>query len=129
MQPEAWTAATEAFVRQRHKQMLVSLGVSGLALVGLAVFFVLMYRRHPLFLDPFVLRETITAGHALPSEVATLAVLGNVAFVGCGLLGVALICVVFLSLLSEWRLLRIIHGLRQASESSTKPSETPVQGA
>ncbi len=83
---------------------------AGPAIALLVVFFfACLYWLHPLYLDPFFLKQQIESRQLLPADIALLGVLGNIAFLACGLLILVLLLVTSVSLWNESRLIAIIR--------------------
>ena len=84
-----------------------------LILVAVAGFYGWLWNRHPLFVDPMLLLEKLRVGGVADIEVARLAALGNLAFIGCGLL---LAGMVFLTYAAMWTEKTTIRQLTSGGE-------------
>lgn len=93
-----------------------------LILVAVAGFYGWLWNRHPLFVDPMLLLEKLRVGGVADIEVARLAALGNLAFLGCGLL---LAGMVFLTYAAMWTEKTTIRQLTAGGEPPA-PEMKPV---
>ncbi|HEX5361041.1 MAG TPA: hypothetical protein VFW49_08150 [Fluviicoccus sp.] len=95
------TPDQQLYVNQRLTQIRWWNRLGWLLLVALAGFFGWLWTRHPLFVDPMLLLQKLRNGGVADIEVARLAALGNLAFLGCGLLLVCLILLVYAAMWTE----------------------------
>lgn len=93
-----------------------------LILVAVAGFYGWLWSIHPLFVDPMLLLEKLRVGGVADIEVARLAALGNLAFIGCGLL---LAGMVFLTYAAMWTEKTTIRQLTAGGEPPA-PEMKPV---
>ena len=89
-----------------------------LFLAALAAFYAWLWQNKQLYIDPVLLLKKLQTGQVSDIEIAKLAALGNLAFIGCGLL---LACVVILTYAALWTEKKTINML------TDKPAEPTLQ--
>ena len=118
----------QAFLEGRERQLRMWRWVGPGTAVIVLFFFGWIYVLFPLYLDPFYLKQQIETHKLLPADIALLGVMGNIAFIACGLLILTLLLSTYLSLWNEQRLIRIIRELQQqdGDEGRGVEAEQPV---
>lgn len=96
-----------------------------LFLAALAGFYAWLWQHKPLYIDPMLLLGKLQSGQVSDIDIAKLAALGNLAFIGCGLL---LACVVLLTYAALWTEKQTINMLtaKPADADMPQPVETPT---
>lgn len=103
------TPQMQEYVAGRERQIRMWKWAGPAIALLVLFFFGSLYLLHPLYLDPFFLKQQIESRQLLPADMALLGVLGNIAFVACGLLILVLLLVTSLSLWNESKLIAIIR--------------------
>jgi len=100
-----------AYIERRRRQISYwpFMATAFLALLGAA--YAYLFLTAPLYVNPMLLVEQLNAHKIGNNQLASMAVLGNLALIGCGLFIVILIVMTSLALLSERRLIRMLDGL------------------
>lgn len=94
-----------------------------LFLAALAGFYGWLWQNKPLYIDPMLLLTKLRIGQVSDIEIAKLAALGNLAFIGCGLL---LACVVLLTYAALWTEKKTITMLTAQPETATLQPAEPI---
>lgn len=92
-----------------------------LLLVALAGFYGWLWQNSPLYIDPMLLLHKLQVGQVSDIEIAKLAALGNLAFLGCGLLLASIILLTYAALWTEKQTIRM---LTQVSPVALDPQPT-----
>ncbi len=92
-----------------------------LFLVALAGFYGWLWQKSPLYIDPMLLLHKLQVGQVSDIEVAKLAALGNLAFLGCGVL---LASIVLLTYAALWTEKQTINMLTRVSLVALVPETT-----
>jgi hypothetical protein len=92
-----------------------------LFLVVLAGFYSWLWKNIPLYIDPMLLLNKLRIGQVSDIEIAKLAALGNLAFIGCGLLLAGVVLLTYAALWTEKQTIKI---LTQAPPVALDPQPT-----
>ena len=92
--------------RLRHIRWWNRLG--WLFLVVLAGFYGWLWHNTPLYIDPMLLLNKLRIGQVSDIEIAKLAALGNLAFIGCGLLLAGVVLLTYAALWTEKQTIKIL---------------------
>ncbi|RZU36961.1 hypothetical protein EV700_3174 [Fluviicoccus keumensis] len=95
------TPDQQVYINQRLAQIRWWNRLGWLLMVALAGFFGWLWTRHPLYVDPQLLLQRLRNGSVADIEIARLAALGNLAFLGCGLLLACMILLVYAAMWAE----------------------------
>ncbi|MBH1970493.1 hypothetical protein FK216_04660 [Moraxellaceae bacterium AER2_44_116] len=79
-----------------------------LFLVALAGFYGWLWQNMPLYIDPMLLLNKLRIGQVSDIEIAKLAALGNLAFLGCGLLLASVVLLTYAALWSEKQTINVL---------------------
>ncbi len=79
-----------------------------LFLVVLAGFYSWLWNNTPLYIDPMLLLNKLRVGQVSDIEIAKLAALGNLAFIGCGMLLAGIILLTYAALWTEKQTINIL---------------------
>ncbi len=93
--------------RLRHIRWWNRLG--WLFLVALAGFYVWIWQTTPLYIDPMLLLSKLQLGQVREVDIAKLAALGNLAFLGCGLLLASLVLLTYAALWTEKQTIKMLQ--------------------
>lgn len=93
-----------------------------LFLAALAAFYGWLWHNKRLYVDPMLLLEKLRLGQVSDIEIARLAALGNLAFIGCGLLLASLVLLTYAALWTEKQTITMLAD--SAGSSSAPPNET-----
>lgn len=117
-----------AFIERRRRQIRYWPWLALLLTLVLGGLYAWVWRNVPWFLDPQALVQGVQRGKIDTSQLATLAALGNLAFIGCGLLILVIILFTSVALWNEHRLIRYLDQLRApaALEHDAEPESEPV---
>lgn len=92
--------------RLRHIRWWNRLG--WLFLVVLAGFYGWLWNNTPLYIDPMLLLNKLRIGQVSDIEIAKLAALGNLAFIGCGLLLAGIVLLTYAALWTEKQTIKVL---------------------
>lgn len=106
-----------AYVERRRRQIRYWPWVALLLTVLLAGLYVWLWLAMPWFVDPQALVTGLRDGSIDTNELAMLAALGNLAFVGCGLLILVIIIFTSVALWNEHRLIRYLDHVAAPAEA------------
>ncbi|HEX6590606.1 MAG TPA: hypothetical protein VF050_01260 [Moraxellaceae bacterium] len=98
-----------AYIERRRRQIRYWPFVAATLLALLIACYALLWFKYPLFVSPGALATHLLAGQPDLDQLALMAVMGNLAFIGCGLFIAALIGVASLALYNEHRLIRLLE--------------------
>lgn len=104
-----------AYIERRRRQIRYWPFMAVILLVLLIASYVYLYLKQPIFLDPALLVAQLKAQKVSIDQLASLAALGNLAFIGCGLFIFVLILTTSLALWAEHRLIRMLDELQAAA--------------
>ena len=110
----------QSYVQKRLQQIQWWNRLGWLFFVALAGFYGWLWQHKPLYVNPMLLLEKLRLGQVSDIEIAKLAALGNLAFVGCGLLLASLVFLVYVALWTEKKSILILS----ASTVNTDPTAT-----
>jgi hypothetical protein len=79
-----------------------------LFLVLLAGFYGWLWKNTPLYIDPMLLLNKLRIGQVSDIEIAKLAALGNLAFIGCGILLAGIILLTYAAVWTEKQTIKIL---------------------
>lgn len=122
------TPEDSAYVARRRQQIRYWPWMAAVLLALLAACYGWLLAKAPLYVDPFAFAAQWRARQITDQQLASLAALGNMAFVGCGLFILLLILLVSLSLWNEHRLIRILdrQGGADAAASESGAAVPPA---
>lgn len=123
-----------AYIERRRRQIRYWPWLALLLTGVLGGLYAWLWLNMPWFLDPQALVQGVQSGKLDTSKLASVAALGNLAFIGCGLLILVIILFTSVALWNEHRLIRYVDQLsapvlpENAAESPVDtPSEVQVQ--
>lgn len=111
--------------RLRHIRWWNRLG--WLFFVGLAAFYSWLWHNKPLYIDPLLLLDKLRLGQVSDIEVAKLAALGNLAFIGCGLLLASLVLLTYVALWTEKQTISILSAVPPSATTEEKANDDSQQ--
>lgn len=119
----ALTPEQNAYVERRRRQIRYWPWVALLLTGALVALYAAIWMAMPWFVDPQALLAGLKDGSIDTNELAMLAALGNLAFVGCGLLILVIIVFTSVALWNEHRLIRYLdlQGQSRAGTSADTP--------
>ena len=79
-----------------------------LFLVVLAGFYSWLWKNIPLYIDPMLLLNKLRIGQVSDIEIAKLAALGNLAFIGCGILLAGIILLTYAAVWTEKQTIKVL---------------------
>ena len=97
-----------------------------LLLVALAGFYGWLWQNMPLYIDPMLLLNKLRMGQVSDIEIAKLAALGNLAFLGCGLLLAGIVLITYAALWVEKQTIKILTQVSTVS-LNTQTTESTSQ--
>lgn len=103
-----------AYIERRRRQIRYWPFMAAVLLAILVAAYTYLWLKRPVYVDPTELVAQLTAKKLGMDQLATLAALGNLAFIGCGLFIFSLIAMTSLALWNEHRLIRMLDSLRTA---------------
>lgn len=112
------TAEQIAYIERRRRQAQYWPWMALPLTLVLGGLYLWLWVNVPLFLNPQALVDGVRSGNVDLSELTMLAALGNLAYLGCGLL---VLVIVLLTSASLWNERRLIAYLDQAGLSATTP--------
>jgi len=115
-----------AYVERRRRQIRYWPWMALLLTLVLGGLYAWLQVNVPYFLDPQALVQGVQSGKIDTSKLATLAALGNLAFIGCGLLILVIILFTTVALWNEHRLIRYVDQL-SAPAAPEGVAETPAE--
>lgn len=110
-----------AYIERRRRQIRYWPFMAVLLLVLLVTSYALLWFKYPLYISPVALADLLRTEKPDINQLAMLAVLGNLAFIGCGLFIAALIGIASIALYNENRLIRLL-------EPHFPPAHIPAPG-
>lgn len=116
------TAEQIAYIERRRRQIRYWPWLALLLTLVLGALYLWLWINVPLFLDPQALVEGARKGSLDVSGLTTLAALGNLAFLGCGLL---VLVIILLTSASLWNERRLIAYLDLAGLTAAVPAPAP----
>ena len=118
------TPEQQHYAHKRLQQIRWWNRLGWLFLVAIAAFYGWLWQHKPLYINPLLLLDRLRLGQVSDIESARLAALGNLAFVGFGLL---LACLILLIYIFSWTEKKSIQMLLPPPISQhTKPTELNV---
>ncbi|PTQ89985.1 hypothetical protein [Agitococcus lubricus] len=93
-----------------------------LFVVVIAAFYAWLWQHKPLYIDPGLLLTKLQMGQVSDIEIAKLAALGNLAFIGCGLLFIGIVVLTYVALWTEKQTISILT-TKQIIPFSTETTE------
>lgn len=122
------TPEQQEYVLRRRQQLRWWNWLGWLLLLPLAGFYGWLWQNHRLYIDPFLLLDKLRAGQVSDVEIARLAALGNLAFLGCGLLLAGLILMAYAAVWSEARSIRLLSApFARDEKASAGPSPSGAE--
>lgn len=116
-----------AYVERRRRQIRYWPWVALLLTLLLAGLYLWLWHTMPWFVDPQALVAGLRDGSIDTNELAMLAALGNLAFVGCGLLILVIIIFTSVALWNEHRLIRYLdHVASPVPDGETRAGAAPA---
>lgn len=112
-----------AYVERRRRQIRYWPWVALLLTLLLAGLYVWLWLAMPWFVDPQALVTGLRDGSIDTNELAMLAALGNLAFVGCGLLILVIIIFTSVALWNEHRLIRYLDHVASPGKPDDKGAD------
>lgn len=106
-----------AYIERRRRQIRYWPWMASMLLLLLAACYGWLYAKMPIYVDPAALVEQLRTQKIGIDQLAKLAALGNLAFIGCGLFILALIVFTWLALLNEARLIRMLDAQPPATDA------------
>ena len=100
-----------AYIERRRRQIRYWPWLALLLTLVLGGLYAWLWVNVPYFLDPQALVQELQGGKIDTGKLATLAALGNLAFIGCGLLILVIILFTSVALWNEHRLIRYLDQL------------------
>lgn len=107
------TPAQSAFVARRAAQIRYWPWLGGALLLALVGLYAFLYGQFPLYASPDYLVQQLNAGKVGQQQLAQLAAMGNLAFLGCGAFIFSMLLFTFVALANEKRLIAIIREQEQ----------------
>lgn len=111
--------------RLRHIRWWNRLG--WLFLVALAGFYGWLWQHSRLYIDPIALLTQLKIGRVNEVDIAKLAALGNLAFIGCGLLLAGLVLLTYAALWTEKQTITMLTAMPKTVTLDTQPTESVSQ--
>lgn len=100
------TQELSPYIRQRLAQIRWWFRLGWLLLLAIGGMYGWLWQEHRLYVDPTLVLDKLRAGQIGEVEVAKLATLGNLAFIGCGVLLVGLVLITYVAMWTEARTIR-----------------------
>ena len=121
-----------AYLERRRRQIRYWPFMAVFLLLLLAACYGWLYVKTPIYVSPTALVEQLRAQKLGIDQLATLAALGNLAFIACGLFILGLIAFTWLALANEARLIRMLDAvapapLAEVAATAPVPADTPVE--
>ena len=118
------TPEQQHYVQKRLQQIRWWNRLGWLFFVGLAGFYGWLWQHKPLYINPMLLLEKLRIGQVSDIEIAKLAALGNLAFVGCGVLLASLVFLIYVALWTEKKSITILSSPTVNTDQKTMESVT-----
>lgn len=115
-----------AYVERRRRQIRYWPWVALLLVLLLVGLYVWLWQAMPWFVDPQALVTGLRDGSIDTNELAMLAALGNLAFVGCGLLILVIIIFTSVALWNEHRLIRYLDHVAPPGKPEDKGADAEL---
>lgn len=119
------TSAQLAYIARRKQQIRYWPWLAALLVLALGGAYGWLWLKARLYVDPFYFVAQLQAGRVGEEQLATLAALGNLAFIGCGVFILLLIALTSLALWNEHRLIRLLEASPQP-EATLPAAGTPA---
>ena len=116
------THEQQHYVQKRLQQIRWWNRLGWLFFVALAGFYGWLWQHKPLYIDPMLLLDKLRLGQVSDIEIAKLAALGNLAFIGCGMLLASLVLLIYASLWTEKKSILILSSLTVKTDPTTTES-------
>lgn len=109
-----------AYIERRRRQVGYWPWMALLLTLILGGLYAWLWINEPYYLDPGALVAGVQGGKIDTSKLASVAALGNLAFIGCGLLILVIILVTSVAMWNELRLIRYLDLGREPSAADTE---------
>ena len=114
------TPEQQHYIQKRLKHIRWWNRLGWLFFVGLAGFYGWLWQTKPLYINPVLLLDKLRLGQVSDIEIAKLAALGNLAFVGCGLLLASVVLLTYAALWTEKQTINMLSSTVKADPKSTE---------
>lgn len=102
------TPEQQHYVQKRLRHIRWWNWLGWLFLPALGAFYAWLWQNKRLYVDPMLLLDKLRFGQVSDIEIAKLAALGNLAFLGCGLLLASLVLLTYAALWTEKQTIHIL---------------------
>lgn len=117
------TPEQQHYVQKRLRHIRWWNWLGWLFLLALGAFYAWLWQNKRLYIDPMLLLDKLRLGQVSDIEIAKLAALGNLAFLGCGLLLASIVLLTYAALWTEKQTINIL--LKPTPEIPPTVEETP----